>query len=197
MQGKSESPGRTCGRALIVGGESCRAPVVEALGRLGYQTKEAEDAYSGMAELCQRPLAYRALVLGLASLYREELQMIGVVKRRYPHVEVWVAGVEGRAAALAEASRLGADGLLSDGGLHRFSSGQKEGGPTGVEGGSEGGEVRACAGPSKTVGGTGAERVVREAPLVDAPIGEPILTAEELRALLQEPPYKPTAAKDE
>src|SRR3954451_12097155 len=79
---------RPAGRALLVSNPAARADVRDTLARLGYGCAEADDPYAAMAELCRRPLVYRALILSLGGLYREELSVISAVKRRYPHVEV-------------------------------------------------------------------------------------------------------------
>ena len=165
---------------MIVGGSAFRGMPVAILNQLGYQTAEADDAYAAMAELCRRPLAYRALILSLSSLYREELQIIATVKQRFAHVELWLSHTEGRALALAEASRLGADGLLADDGVHRFAvAGAEQETTTLPEP-----QVRVIPEPA-------AEEPKAEPPAIDAPISEPVLTADELRALLQEQPVAP------
>lgn len=91
--------------------------------RLGYGAAELDDPYAAMAELCRRPLVYRAVVLSLGGLYREELHLIDGVKRRFPHIEIWLSHTDGRQGALADAMRLGADGLLAEDGLHRIAFG--------------------------------------------------------------------------
>lgn len=169
---------RPTGRALIIGSPTCRPAPLNTLQRLGFTCAEIDDSYSAMAELCRRPLVYRAIILSLASLYREELAIIQSVKRRWPHVDVWLTQTDGRHAALADAMRLGADGLLSEDGLHR----------TGVAGDVGHGRF-------EMAGGMAAFTAVP--PVVDAgadshdsELGgdEPVLTADELRALLAEQP---------
>ena len=73
---------------------------------LGLSPGEADDPYSAMAELCQNPDGYDAVVLSLQGLHREELQIIPAIKTHLPHVEVWLTDLDGRSAALAEAMRL-------------------------------------------------------------------------------------------
>src|SRR4051812_18771655 len=121
MSGVSLPVTRPIGRALLVANPSSRAQPLTALQRLGYSCAEADEPYTGMLELCRNPLAYRALVLSLASLFKEELSFIESVKRRFPHIEVWLTQTDGRQASLAEAMRLGADGLLAEDGLHRIA----------------------------------------------------------------------------
>src|SRR5262245_3805112 len=99
---------RPDGRALVVAHPSGRASLIEILARNGYQSGECEDPYTATLELARRKLSYCALILSLASLYREELSLIATVKRRFPHLEIWLAHTDGRQAALAEAMRLGA-----------------------------------------------------------------------------------------
>lgn len=185
---------RPAGRALLIGNQSGNAEPLHVLNALGFQCAELEDPYAAMAELNRRPLVYWALVLGLGSMYREELQLIGAVKRRYPHVEIWLTQTEGRAAAMAEAMCLGADGLLLEDGFHRTAAPS-----TAAEAGAPPrspappsvplptAPVRAVNGPPAPAMAI-AEDYRDDEPETDSTNGEPILTAEELRALLQDPP---------
>jgi hypothetical protein len=181
MTGVSMPVTRPTGRALIIGSPACRSEPLNTLQRLGFTCAEIDDAYSAMAEICRRPLVYRAIILSLASLYREELALIQSVKRRWPHVDIWVTQTDGRHAALADAMRLGADGLLSDDGLHR----------TAMAGAGPGesvyarADVGAAVAPVSVVPPVDADRDVTDA---EMGANEPILTADELRALLAEQP---------
>src|SRR5215218_9354040 len=121
MSGVSLPVSRPIGRALIVANPAGRADLLSAMQRLGYGASELDDPYAAMAELCQRPLAYRAVVLSLAGLYREELNLMPAIKRRFPHIEIWLSHTDGRQGALADAMRLGADGMLAEDGLHRLA----------------------------------------------------------------------------
>lgn len=165
---------RSAGRALVIGSAACRAHARTALARTPYEFASADDPYAATIELFRRPLAYRILVLCLNSTYREELSLIEVIRRRLRHIDVYVAQTDGRQAALAEAMRLGAAGLLSDDGLHRVASGQELPAPM-------------------------ASPVAPEPPRsydddLLAP-GEAVLTADELRALLQEQPMLPPSGE--
>ena len=179
MTGVSMPVTRPTGRALIIGSPSCRTAPLNTLQRLGFTCAEIDDPYAAMAEICRRPLVYRAIILSLVSMYREELPIIQSVKRRWPHVDVWLTQTDGRHAALADAMRLGADGLLSDDGLHR----------TAIAGSASESLY------SRSEAGSGAWPVsavppVDPADAQESDLGdnEPILTAEELRALLAEQP---------
>jgi hypothetical protein len=181
MSGVSFPVKRPIGRALVVGTSSSRSQPLAAMQTLGYTCAEIDDPYAAAAELLKRPLVYRAIVLSLTSLYREELTLIATLKRRLPHLDIWLTHTEGRQAAMAEAVRLGADGLLGeDGALHRLlqhpQSAQQQ--------------------PQSDVGPTAVEAEPVEQHLVnpvdaDMPSGEPVLSADELRALLQEEPSLP------
>jgi hypothetical protein len=207
---------KNAGRALVVGARASAADLA-ALGRAGLQAEYVDDPYGAMAEICRRPLAYRALVLPLPSVFKEELAVVTAVKRRYPHVAVLVSRAEGRQATLAEAMRVGVDGVLGDA--------KEEGGRLADQGVDEEKaeveaqraelEVRESDGEeleaehleearpvpvveeglqSGQVGGPlpGVRRAVAE--IVGMPgFGEPVLTADELRALLQDGP--PEAGK--
>jgi hypothetical protein len=181
MAGVSMPVTRPTGRALLVGSPACRTAPLSTLQRLGFACAEIDDPYSAMAEVCRRPLVYRAIILSLASFYREELAMIQSVKRRWPHVDIWLTQTDGRHAALADAMRLGADGLLSEDGLHRTAIAGGPGDPYG-----RGGE-----GVGPPVAPVSVVPPVDTAPADDdSEMGgnEPILTADELRALLAEQP---------
>ena len=183
MSGVSLPVNRPTGRAIVVGSAGSRGAAVATLRGLGYQSIEADDPYSAAAELSKRSMTYRAMILCLNSLYREELSFIASIKHRYPHIDIWLSQTDGRAAALAEALRLGADGLLSDDGPHRFVMTEEGLGivadkitmtPTS--------QPKPAARPE---GGEIPKPMVKI--FAELPIGDPVLTADELRALLQEP----------
>jgi hypothetical protein len=168
---------------LLVSNPAARADVRATLDRLGYGCAETDDPYSAMAELCRRPLVYRAVILSLAGSYREELSIIPAIKRRYPHVELWLAHTDGRQAALAEAMRLGADGLLDDDGLHRIAMNVSETAPP--------------AWRPQPQASTATQEAEDRVDADEGSSGEPVLSADELRALLQEQPGVPPAGGEE
>jgi hypothetical protein len=188
MSGVSLPVTRPSGRALVVANPAGRAQPTHAMASLGFECADMDDPYAAMAELCRRPLVYRALVLSLASLYREELQLIPTVKRRFPHIEIWLTQLDGRQGALAEAMRLGADGLLGEDGLHRIAipaAASPEPAPV---------RLNTTVTPLATQN-SGAARAADDAD--DIPMNEPVLTADELRALLQEQPSFPPMGGEE
>jgi len=191
MSGFSLPVTRPAGRAIVVGSATCRAATVALLGQLGYQCTEMDEPYAAMAEVCRRPAGVDAMILNLQNLYREELTIIGVLKRRFPDIEIWLAQTDGRPAALAEASQLGADGLVSEEGLHRFTI-------AGAGGGSAAGQsAEAVAGPAAgslhaaTPAGAREDDSPGQRAAGEPGVSEPVLTADELRALLQEQPGGP------
>src|SRR4051812_11229875 len=196
MSGVSLPVNRPTGRAIVVGNSGCRGPVVQTLRGLGFQSTEADDPYSAAMELSRRSMTYRAMILCLNSLYREELSFIASIKHRYPHIDIWLSQTDGRAAALAEALRLGADGLLSDDGPHRFAMTEQAAGSTG---GQAAGGTGSTGGGSGGQAGGGTMKAEQARPMVkifaEAPIADPVLTADELRALLQEPARPETHEK--
>lgn len=179
---------RPVGRALVVAHASGRASLVEMLGRLGFESGECEDPYSAALELTRRRLGYRALILSLASLFREELGIIATVKRRFPHIEIWLTHTDGRQALLAEAMRLGADGLLDDEGLHRIAAAPSHEGT-----GYHPMTTLAPSAPFQDSVTEDPQEENSESSSLDSsdPVGEPVLTADELRALLQDQPVMP------
>jgi hypothetical protein len=154
--------------------------------RLGFVCTESDQPYDAMLQLCRRPLFYSAMILCLHSLYREELPLIAAIKRRFTHIEIWLADTDGRQAALAESMRLGADGLVDEEGLHRIGAAtipppvadeapaaEPEPPPHAPVQSRENDVEREISAPSASDPGAATST-------------DPLLTAEELRALLQE-----------
>jgi hypothetical protein len=189
MSGVSLPVNRPMGRALVVGSAANRGQPVEILQRLySFDCAQADDPYSAMLELCRRKVVYSAMVLSLASLYREELGIIGTVKRRFPHLEVWLTHTDGRQAALAEAMRLGADGLLGEDGLHRIAPTTTVHEPRPLDYLHETDEDDA---DRPNLPASADAPIDEPRPREEPAIGEPVLTPDELRALLQDQPAMP------
>ena len=108
--------------ALVVCAEAVLPALHGELENLGYRITVAADPYQAVVELLERPAEYDAFVLSLPTLYREELGAIRTVRARLPHVDVFLAHTDGRQAALADAMRLGATGLLGEEGIHRLAA---------------------------------------------------------------------------
>ena len=165
-----------------------RQGLADAVRRLGYSCQESDHPYAAMAELCRRPLSYQAVILSLAGLYREELSIVRALKRRFPQTEIWLTHTDGRQAALAEAMRLGADGLLDDEGLHRVGVS-----PPAIDVYEPLHARRPLEPAFETARAQAVHPKGTQDDSFDAADGEedscePILSADELRALLQEHP---------
>ncbi|MBC8105530.1 MAG: hypothetical protein H7Z14_02980 [Anaerolineae bacterium] len=127
-----------------------------------------------------------------------------------PHIEIWLTQTDGRTAALVEAMRLGADGLLAeDGTLHRMPSGQNPS-PGPIITSTGGTELLPEKEPLETAtptitGATGATKMEStfggvdptSGEMDDDTISEPVLSADELRALLQDQPSMPPSGNTE
>lgn len=169
---------------LVVGNAACRAAAVAALGRRGFCCDQTNDPYQAMLRLCKPGPDFACVVLSLNGLYREELAMIAAIKRHLPHLEIWLSNTDGRQASLAEAIRLGADGLLADDDLHRLGSNAAVAAPAANP---------AAIAPNKPGASTS---IPPAAPAAAAAIAnEPILSDEELRALLEDLPPAPMAGR--
>jgi hypothetical protein len=155
----SSSSGKLIGRALLVG-KRVAAEDSNVLAADGLQVELTNDPYAAIAELAGRPLVYRALVLPLPQLFSEELALVRVVKRRFPHVQVIASEVPAQMIRSDELRRLGFDAILSSTAL------QPLGAATKIE----------------AVVHTAAHMPVQKS----SGDSEPVLTAEELRALLSD-----------
>jgi hypothetical protein len=162
---------------------------------MGFDCAECDDPYGAMLELAQRRLAYRAVILSLAVLYREELSLIPTLKRRFAHVEIWLAHTDGRQAALAESMRLGADGLIDDEGLHRIAAPASPLAPsqalTDDPVATSYHPLPPASVPPESEPGEASSAEASGAPVELGPLDEPVLSADELRALLQDQPAMP------
>jgi hypothetical protein len=176
MSGVSLPVMRPIGRALVVAAPSARHESLKTLAQLGFECEEADEPYAAFVELCNHRLAYHAVILSLASLYREELSIITTIKRLLPHIDIWLTQTDGRQAAMAEGVRLGADGLLAEDGLHRIGQPAQT---TPLHLSAD----RAAAEPESN------DTEAHETD--DTQLGEPVLTSDELRALLQDQPMIP------
>lgn len=173
---------KPAGHALVVMNDASRAHPGSVLSQLGYEIDHRDDPYSAMLELCRRPLVYRAMVLSLQSLYRDELALISAVRRRFPHVSIWLTHTDGRQAALAEAMRLGAEGLISEDGIHSFADAMIQTPPAPPPTVFRPAPVQEPE-PEKPAVAPAAP-ATRSSSAAAPPPDEPVLTADELRALL-------------
>jgi hypothetical protein len=160
---------RPTGRSLLIGGPAAGPEPAAALRRLGHSCVEIEDPYAAMALLCAQPLAYSSIVLSLNTLFRDELHLIAAVKQRYAHIEIWLARFEGRQTVVDEAMKFGADGLLDADGMHRIAAVTPVAPPA---------EKQTAPPPAAAM----------ETSSFEQSFPEPVLSAEELRALLDDPP---------
>jgi hypothetical protein len=135
-----------------------------------------------MGELCRRPLVYRMVVLSLQGVYQEELSIIPAIKRRFPHVDVYLAHTDGRQGTMVEGMRLGADGIVSEQGIHRTAT------PAVRPVNPPAAPAAAPTPPPAPVTPPVAPQSVTPVPRLDLAASEPLLTAEELRALLDDEP---------
>jgi hypothetical protein len=153
---------------------------------MGFACTEVDDPYEAMVHLCRRPLFYYTVILSLNSFFREELAMIASLKLRFSHIEVWLTDTDGRQAALAEAMRLGADGLVAQDGLHRMGSTAIAPPPAPTQSLPPPLAPAPAPAPAPAAEDDGDEQA--EPSAAGQRLADPLLTAEELRALLAESP---------
>ena len=168
-------------RTLVVAQQDLQNGLADQLTAAGMSAVFAPDPYAAMTELCRRPLVYRAVAISLHGVYHEELNLIPAIKRRFPHVAIYLSHTDHRQAAMAEALRLGADGLISEQGAHHIAP------PTPVVEMPPPAPASLAAAPLPPVMREVA-RPPREVEPLELRSSEPVLTAEELRALLEDEP---------
>ena len=178
------SPFAAAGHALVACGEAASPALSAELETLGFRVTIAADPYQLLLELLDRPLVYDAVVLSLPAVYRDELTVIATIRARVPHIEILVAHSDGRHAMLAEAMRLGATGLLGEEGIHRLMQVNANFTPASVRPdlAARNETAPAASSPSEE------EEEIAPSPADD---DAPLLTADELRALLAEQPTLP------
>lgn len=177
------SPFTAAGHALVACGEAAAPALSIELESLGFRVTLAADPYHLLLQLLDEPLVYDAVVLSLPAIYRDELAIIRTIRERVAHVEVLLAHVDGRHAMLAEAMRLGATGLLDAEGIHRLAPVHAPFAPA---------PTRAESVPDRNENAPAVSSETEEADVTaSTDDGEPILTVDELRALLAEHPASP------
>jgi DNA-binding NarL/FixJ family response regulator len=193
-----QHPPKSAGRAIVVGLASARLSAQKVLQQAGYDVECLESPYAAMLELCRRPLVYRTLVLSLQGLYRDELNIISVVRRRFSHISIWISHTDGRQTALAEAMRLGAEAIVTDDAVLAL----KDHAATSVMSGpmmsppmispsmvpTSGRPMQFRPVPAQTE--YGSDKPLSLSPgtvaMLDSSANEPVLSADELKALLDD-----------
>jgi hypothetical protein len=197
---------------LLIGPGSVAEELAPAASQAGFEVHPLDDPYLAMAEVCRRPLVFAAVAVCLSAVYREELQLIRTLRHRLPHVEVLLCHTDGRQAAMAEALRLGATGLLGEEGILRLvehpdtrastPAGITAPGQPEMSGQNIPSDTAAPAVGLGAIGGVGANianplsaaQPGRDDPAVgpgatsDHGVNDPVLSAEELDALLGDAP---------
>lgn len=171
------------GPAVVVGGDGCRASALGVLKRENIPAFECDSPYPAMAEISRKPGVYKTVILSLQNLFQEELRIIEAIKTLHPEIDIWLCHTDGRPSTLAAALRMGADGILADDGIHRMAPNAeivetpivKTAPPAQPP-------VVAASAQDKLSASSNSSPVITSSGLV-----EPILTVEELRALLQDP----------
>jgi hypothetical protein len=160
-------------RAVVVASQASQTELRTALEGLGFEPTCFDDPYGAFAHALTHAVGLRAFVVSLQGLYREELSVLASVRDRLPHVDRIVAHTQARQTTLAEAVRCGAVTLLDDQGLHPLSPDAPA--PTLASLPNFGSD------PVPTEGDSTGSRDPEPADF------DPLLSAEELRALLQDP----------
>lgn len=104
-------------RVGVVGDGDALARTLGTLHRLGAQCAVLEDVYHAASELSRRPGAFGAVVLVAPCLYPEEVAAIPALRACSPGLKVVLASAEQHLSLLAAALRAGCVGVLTDAGI--------------------------------------------------------------------------------
>lgn len=104
-------------RVGVVGVGDLLARTLGTLHRLGAQCAVLEDPYHAVSELSRRPGAFGAVVLIAPCLYPEEVSAIPAMRACSPAIKVVLASAEQHLSLLAAALRAGCVGVLTDAGV--------------------------------------------------------------------------------
>ena len=159
----AHEPGEAMVGPVVVVGAGDASAVLP--GAAEHRVDDAADAVLLLGRLLRDGTAARAVVLSLSAMRPEDLAVVRTVRRYFPSAEVWVSDVGPHAAMLAEAVSLGAAGLVADGRLHRFA-------------------LPAPAPPPRPAV---KQTPAKPAAPPDPDPGQPLLSGDELRALLGDP----------
>lgn len=92
------------------------------LHRLGASTHRLDDPYHAIATLARGPHDFDAIVLILPCVYEDELSLISAIRLISPATPVYLAGAEQNLSLLAAAVRLGATGLVTTSGIETLAA---------------------------------------------------------------------------
>jgi hypothetical protein len=176
MQGPSTVAEHPVKQVLFICSPASRSQARRELQRLGFTCAEFDDPYAAIVELARRPGDFAAAVVSLASLYGEELAIVAAITQRFPGIDVFLAHADERRDMAAEAIRLGATGILGNQGIRRLAAAP-----------NVATTAPPTAPPAATASSDARSMTTISATAPAANADDPILTAEELRALLEDP----------
>ncbi|MEM6562204.1 MAG: hypothetical protein AAF656_11435 [Planctomycetota bacterium] len=156
------------GRVALVATGPMRDRRAETLMTAGYDVHGFDDPYAAMLAICRKPLVFRALAVSLQAIYPKELDLVSAVAQRFPHVRLLACDTDGRRTTLIDAVQRGVTDILDDHGIT----------PADTE--RESADV-SLANPAEL---TDEETAALARP-TDTPT-DPVLTPEEIRALLSD-----------
>jgi hypothetical protein len=200
-------PADRSGGLLCVGADDATARSIALLVQATPATYG--DPYAAMCAIASSPAKWQMVVLDLQQLYDGELAIIPAIRTTANHCRVVVAHADGRPAMLARAIRLGIDGLLTGGKIEWLTTMQAAMSPPVAE--------RAITPPQDSppptpeaaspatshalqhdhIDQTDHADQADQAELrsvADIYQDEPLLTADELKALLSDHDIRPTAS---
>lgn len=181
-------------RVAVIGAGEVLPRVLGQLHRLGAACVVLDDPYRAIAEMARRPGSYPVAVFVLPSIYPNELPAIAAILRHSPGTRVVLAAAEQQVALLAAALRLGASGVVTEEGIESFGTSEREPAPPPSIVPARPPAVM-HAPPARVVEAKPPSPALQEEVEAEEPepeheqdmdVQDPILTADELHALLHD-----------
>lgn len=176
-------------RVAVVGSGEVLARVLGQLHTMGAGCIALEDPYRAAADIARRHDRYDAVVIALPCLYAEELPLIATLRRLAPTARIILAAADQHVSMLAAAMRFGASAVLTAQGIELLAASESLE-PNPAVAGQSSTPLSPRAAEVETQREPEAEPVAEADQATDDEDafngGHPLLSAEELHALLHD-----------
>ena len=153
------------------------------------------DPYVAMLHIARDPGAVSRVFIDLQQFFDSEIPFVAAVRAIAPQCRIIALGSESRPSLLAKAIGAGVDGLLADGKIRWLRESPLRSQPLSRTNPIETSAAIELVDPPETLSTADSTRDPTDSSASDFPgAAEPLLTAEELKALLSDHGIQPTAS---